>query len=475
MEAVRYFKKLPAPRAFSCLSADVFASVLLTKEAIRVRRAFFVFQFCLAAFFLLCVQSANATPSPTISPGTGLYFDGPTVSVSVSGGGNIFYTLDGSEPTQSSQQFSANIEINATTTVKAIAVQSGVPSAVATAVITVDPTIKPVVADTSTAPLRLFLRSDIGVTSSSGNVSSWLDVSGQGKTVTQSSGSNQPSIILNDYNGHPALAMASSKYFDVPSGFADIPNPAVYFVMKPSNTSNGTLIDLGNGSASDNITASSSGSSATFQIYQGSTSSSITASSALTLDQIQTLSMIRASVSGNIFTNGSADSSSGSVSQPNNTTRAQNHIGTDSSTSSNFYIGNLYELILYKGATSGIGDNEPDIYLAARYQPFTQMPPAPIISVSGGTLPGPTQVAIATPADCVVKFTTDGSTPNSGSSTYNGPVNIYYSQVLKAIAIKNGLSSSVASASYTLDSNQWPAPNPSDTTPLQVNVQSPVE
>jgi hypothetical protein len=56
---------------------------------------------------------------------------------------------------------------------------------------------------------------------------------------------------------------------------------------------------------------------------------------------------------------------------------------------------------------------------------------------------------------------------------YTGPVLIYYTQTLKALAVNNGISSTVASATYTLNATQWPAPSATDTTPLQINLQLP--
>jgi hypothetical protein len=275
---------------------------------------------------------------------------------------------------------------------------------------------------------------------------------------------------VNDYNGYPAIAMGTNKYFNLPS--SSNWGSTLFFVTKPTSSSNGVLIDLGNGNLSNNITASSAGTTATFTIVLGSTAQSVSSSSALTLGQYQSLSTRQATTtSGNgyIYTNG-VQVATGAMNPANLINRTVNHIGTDYSSSANFYNGNLLEVLLYNN--NGYNDG-PDLYLSTRYQLPSAAPSAPIISVPTGTLAGPTQVAISTPADCTCRITLDGSTPSSTSPLYSGPINIYYSQNLKAIALKNGLSSSVSSASYTLDSTQWPAPNPSDTTPLQVNVQGP--
>jgi hypothetical protein len=430
-----------------------------------VRRFLIAIHLCFAA--VIIAPCALAVSPPTFSPAPGLYFPGPTVTLSASSGATVFYTVDGTVPTLSSQS-GGPVTLNGTTTINAIAVQSGVSSTVATAVYTVDPTIQGL----QSSSQLLWLRSDVGVTSSSGSVSTWVD-SAAGNNATQSSSSNQPSIVSNDCNGYPGINFGGSQFFNLPSDFAAFSYPALYFAAKPTNTSTGVLVDLGSGSVSDNVTGSSNGSASTFTINQGSSASSITASSALTLGQYQSIGMMlpdSGSGIGQIYVNG-VQTGSGSLNTANNITRSNNHIGTDYSGSANYYSGGLLEVLAY-----GNGSSDPDIvnaYFLNRYQMLNVIPAAPIISVPTGTLAGATQVAIATPPDCTCYLTQDGSTPSSSSPQYNGPITIYYSQTLKAISIKSGMSSSVASATYTLDSTQWPAPNPSDTTPLQVNIQSP--
>ncbi len=427
----------------------------------------FALQLCLLAL-LASPQMAWAVSPPTISPGTGLYFPGPTVTISATGGATIFFTLDNSIPTVSSQVYSTCFTVNASTTVNAIAVLSGVSSAVATASFTVDPLTQPL-SNAGYAPF-LWLRSDIGVTSSSGQISSWADLSGSGNNATQSTSANQPSLASNDYNGFNSVALSTNQYFNLPSDFADIPNSWFYFVTKPTSSSNGVLIDLGNGSASDNVTVSLSSSTPTFTVYTGSSPSSLSASGALTQGQYQVLETCRPF--GTIYVN-SNWVVGGILSAPNNVTRTVNHIGTDYSGTANFYNGGFLEVLGFNGVFGSPSGDPVNVYLQARYQLLSPVPSTPIISVGTATLAGPTQVAIATTPDCTCRFTTDGSTPGSGSPLYTGPMNIYYSQTLNAIAMKNGLSSSVATATYTLDSSQWPAPNSGDMTPLQVNVQAP--
>lgn len=69
--------------------------------------------------------------APTIS-GTTPFDSSTTCSIAAENGASIYYTTDGGAPSSASTQYSAPFTISNTTTVKAIAVKSGISSAVAT-------------------------------------------------------------------------------------------------------------------------------------------------------------------------------------------------------------------------------------------------------------------------------------------------------------------------------------------------------
>ena len=81
----------------------------------------------------------------------------------------------------------------------------------------------------------------------------------------------------------------------------------------------------------------------------------------------------------------------------------------------------------------------------------TQTVTAPTIS---GTTPfaETTQVTITEPEGARAYYTTDGSTPTSGSTLYTEPFTLNATTTVKAIAIKDGVSSSVASRIFSKSS-----------------------
>ena len=77
---------------------------------------------------------------------------------------------------------------------------------------------------------------------------------------------------------------------------------------------------------------------------------------------------------------------------------------------------------------------------------------APSFSPPGGTYAQPQTVELSTAtADATIYYTTDGTTPTTASTVYNGPIQVNGSMTLKAIAVKSGMKDSeIASAAYTI-------------------------
>ena len=62
---------------------------------------------------------------PTITPLSGLYTGSESITISTESGGSIYYTTDGTEPTESSYLYDGSFTIDSTVIVKAIAIRNG--------------------------------------------------------------------------------------------------------------------------------------------------------------------------------------------------------------------------------------------------------------------------------------------------------------------------------------------------------------
>lgn len=60
-----------------------------------------------------------------------------------------------------------------------------------------------------------------------------------------------------------------------------------------------------------------------------------------------------------------------------------------------------------------------------------------------------TQVTMTAESGATIHYTTDGTTPTSSSTTYSEPITLSDTTTVKAIAVKDGISSSVTSRTYT--------------------------
>jgi len=386
----------------------------------------------------------------------------------------IFYSTDGSIPSQASNRFSSAITVTSATQIKAVAWSYQLSA------------YSPVTTQYVEFP-ALWLRADTGVTTTGTppQVTTWTDTSGSGNSATGVSGS-QPVLNNKAVNSLPAISFnGSSQFLSLPAGFpssSGSPNfdngVSIFVVALPSALTPGArIIDLGDGTSSNSIhmQVSASGSYGEFWIYNNGSGTCARSQSPLALNQYQLIEAVLApgtsSASATFYLNGVPGVQNTSMNNIPVVTLTSNYLA-QATTSSNFFQGNIAEVIVYPSA------NAPrqaiEAYLMQKYQLLSQAPPPPVIGVPGGFLSGPAQVAIFSQPGSITRVTTDGTTPTSSSTAYSGsPIFINYSQTLKAISFMNGLQSDPATAVYTLDPNLWPAPNPNDTSTPNINLQLP--
>ncbi len=94
-----------------------------------------------------------------------------------------------------------------------------------------------------------------------------------------------------------------------------------------------------------------------------------------------------------------------------------------------------------------------DVYLYVEDGSAASTVAAPTFSPAGGTYTSAQNVTISTTtAGATIYYTTDGSTPSSNSAVYSAPIAVSRYTVVKAIAVKDGVSSTVVTATYIISS-----------------------
>ena len=79
---------------------------------------------------------------------------------------------------------------------------------------------------------------------------------------------------------------------------------------------------------------------------------------------------------------------------------------------------------------------------------------APYFTPGEGTIYGPTDVTIHAQEGATINYTLDGTTPTTSSAVYSEPINVTSTTTIKAIATLDGVTSDVATATYTMETAQ---------------------
>ena len=124
--------------------------------------------------------------------------------------------------------------------------------------------------------------------------------------------------------------------------------------------------------------------------------------------------------------------------------------------------------------TYPVGENK---FLNGGDQSFSPAP-APTPSVSAPIISGvtpfetSTSVTMSAESGAEIHYTTDGTTPNASSPLYSSAITLNATATVKAIAIKDGVTSSVANKTFTKSSTPVVnAPSITGTTPFETSTQ----
>lgn len=87
----------------------------------------------------------------------------------------------------------------------------------------------------------------------------------------------------------------------------------------------------------------------------------------------------------------------------------------------------------------------------------TQSVASPVLNPAGGTFANSADVSLSCKTTgATIYYTTDGSDPTTSNGTvYTAPITITNSTIIKAIAYKDGISSSIISADFNINRVKW--------------------
>ena len=353
-------------------------------------------------------KASSGTPTcatPTFSPVAGEVVSGTTVELNTTTeGATIHYTTNGVDPTTSDATYSTPIEITSATTIKAIAVKDEYDNSdVASASYTIlEPKTIAQIMPTSETEGDAFLLNDVMVTYASGTNIYVKDATGY--------------ILVYDKNS-AITGAANGKVLHGLRGKAKTFNglPEISTVTQAP-----TVID---GTAVEPIELNTYPTDADLNKY-------------VTLEDV---------------TFASAATLSGSVTNIDGTFKETTLI-----------LRNQFKL---NGVSVATGKSYRVVGVVQKYNETYQVypititeiveagaPEAPTFSVAAGTYTSVQSVELeCATAGATIYYTTNGGTPDEGSTEYTSAISVGETMTIKAIAIKDGKSSSVAEATYTIN------------------------
>jgi len=416
-----------------------------------------------------------ATATPVFSVAAGTYNSVQTVSISdLTPSAVIYYTLDGSTPTTGFTIYNSALTVASSETVKAIAIATGyTQSTVASATYSINlPAATPAI-----SPAGGTFTSAQTVTISDTTPGAVIYYTTNGSTPTTSSTSYSGPITVSSSETIQAVAIASGYSQSAVASAAytiNLPAATPTFSVTPGTYTTAQTVAISGTTPGAVIYYTTDGATPTTSstLYSGP----ITVYSSETIEAIATASGYSTSaVASAAYTiNLPAATPTFSVTSGTYTTVQTVSIsdttpgaviyyttnGSTPTTGSTSYSGPITvsssETIEAIATASGYSQS------AVASAAYTINLPAatPSFSVTPGTYTSVQTVSISdTTPGAVIYYTTNVSTPTTGSTPYSGPITVSSSETIEAIATVSGYSTSaVASAAYTIN---LPAATPS--------------
>jgi len=309
--------------------------------------------------------------------------------------------------------------------------------------------------------LALWLRSDWGVTSSSGAVSAWTDQSGNGLNATQTTGTLQPTYTTGAVNSGvlPAITFnGTSQYFSLPTGLNTFASGAsVFVVTKPqSTTATGDFCAFGNTSNADALISQAIGTQASVSTHNGSTNTTLTTttnplstSNYQLIEEVVQPGNIPATGTGTIYVNGVQQAQSTTLQNLNSLSRSQNFIGTGIGLS-NYFQGGIAEILVYNTPLNTAQRKCVENYIYGKYAVGTEPTLDPALMTPGpGVWPSAQTVTLTSPENGLVYYSLDGSIPSPTTSPYFvNPILVSANETINTIVAAPYFNNSAVSGGY---------------------------
>ena len=411
-----------------------------------------------------CVAPANVTASPA----AGTIYTTTSVELScATDGATIYYTIDGSTPTTSSSVYSSAISVSGTTTIKAFAVKNGMVSSVQEFEYEFEvgqPTFSPnggthdqsvtVTISTASTGATIYYTTDGSEPTTSSSVYS------EPLTFTRTT-TLKAIAVLNGVSSEMRVATFTvNKASGVTTLWSEAFDGCSSGTGPASCTGTGTATyAYVNGGSDTKIYAESVAGGTSPELLIGKSGGSMTATITLPAGTSGDLTLRFLENGDRIsVTSSTTDVTVGTLSYNSSSKQAEVTISLASATT---------ELVLEFSNTNS-SNVRVDNFMLTKVTPAV---PDPVISPEGGTYDNVQTVTITCDdEDATIYYTTNGNTPDDGSTEYTGAITVSNSPTtIKAIAYDKDriYFSDVAEATYTLKAG---TPNPTAVETQEINA-----